>query len=85
MIAFDVVDDAGAPNGVAAKEVCARALAHGLILLTCGQFGEAIRILVPLTVSDEVLEEGLKALECAVARPSAASVVTLMPRSEASA
>ena len=66
MIAFDIVDEHGQPDGDEAKRVCARALENGLILLSCGQFGQAIRILVPLTVEDETLEQGLNILEKAL-------------------
>ena len=38
------------------------ALARGLVLLSCGSHGNVIRILVPLTVSDAVLDEGLAIL-----------------------
>lgn len=67
MIAFDIVDDQGRPDGAQAKKVCARALAGGLVLLSCGQAGQAIRILVPLTASDAVIDEGLDAMERALA------------------
>ncbi len=63
MIAFDLLDDDGNPDGARAKQVCANALHNGLLLLGCGQFGQTIRILVPLTASDAILEEGLAALE----------------------
>ncbi|MEJ1161938.1 4-aminobutyrate--2-oxoglutarate transaminase [Prosthecomicrobium sp. N25] len=68
MIGFDVVKSHGAhePDAEATRRVAAAALEAGLILLTCGVFGNAIRILVPLTVSDAVLEEGLNALETAL-------------------
>jgi len=66
MIAFDILDRDGRPDGVEAKKVCARALANGLILLNCGQFGQAIRILVPLTVDDATLQKGLDMLEKAL-------------------
>ena len=74
MIAFDLVKSRGSqdPDGDAAKRVTARALENGLILLSCGIYGETIRILVPLTVSDAILEEGLAALESALAGVSAA-------------
>jgi 4-aminobutyrate aminotransferase/(S)-3-amino-2-methylpropionate transaminase len=55
--------------------VCQRALAAGLILLSCGTKGEAIRILVPLTVSNAILDEGLDRL---------ASALSLEPRPAAS-
>ncbi len=69
MIAFDIVKERGSadPDGAGAKAVTAAALDAGLILLSCGTSGETIRILVPLTVEDEVLEEGLGKLEQALA------------------
>ncbi len=70
MIAFDIVDEHGQPDGVEAKRVCSRALEQGLILLSCGQSGQAIRILVPLTVEDETLEQGLNILEKALTVPA---------------
>jgi 4-aminobutyrate aminotransferase/(S)-3-amino-2-methylpropionate transaminase len=74
MIGFDIVDpDTGAPDGDGAKAVCARALEAGLILLSCGTQGETIRILVPLTVSDDVLDEGLSALDTALMRDAPAA------------
>lgn len=68
MIAFDVLKDRTGhePDGIMAKRVCTMALELGLIVLTCGSFGEAIRILVPLTVTDAVLDEGLDRLEMAL-------------------
>ena len=42
-----------------AKRVTAEATARGLILLTCGTYGNVIRILVPLTASDLLIDEGL--------------------------
>jgi 4-aminobutyrate aminotransferase/(S)-3-amino-2-methylpropionate transaminase len=50
-----------------AKLVTARARERGLIVLSCGTHGETIRILVPLTVSDAVLDSGLDVLEEALA------------------
>lgn len=65
MVAFDIVRSRGGnePDGDAAKRVTARALENGLILLSCGLHGETIRILVPLTADDAILDEGLAALE----------------------
>src|SRR5438309_8499073 len=67
MVAFDIVDADGNLDGAEAKRVCARALAEGLIVLNCGQVGQAIRILVPLTASDAIIDEGLGALRRALA------------------
>lgn len=59
MIGFDVLDANGKPDGPSAKAVSAAALANGLILLTCGPGGETVRILVPLTASDALVDEGM--------------------------
>ncbi len=40
---------------------------HGLITITAGTYSNVIRILVPLMVSDEQLDEGLAVLESAIA------------------
>ena len=68
MIGFDIVKANGTyePDAEATKRVTTAALEAGLILLSCGVHGNVIRILVPLTVSDAVLEDGLKALETAL-------------------
>ena len=68
MIGFDIVKSNGAyePDAEATKRVTTIALEKGLILLSCGVHGNVIRILVPLTVSDTVLAEGLDALEAAL-------------------
>ena len=69
MIAFDIVKSHGGhePDGDAVKRVTAQALANGLVLLSCGIYGETIRILVPLTAADAILDEGLDMLEKALA------------------
>ncbi|MCR5880674.1 4-aminobutyrate--2-oxoglutarate transaminase [Phenylobacterium sp. J367] len=71
MVAFDVLASHGSrePDGAAAKALTGRALEKGLVILSCGQFGETIRILVPLTASDAVIEEGMDILEAALAAP----------------
>lgn len=71
MIGFDVVKKhaAAEPDGNGAKNATARALEHGLLLLTCGTYGETIRILCPLTIPDAQLHEGLTKLEQALRLP----------------
>jgi 4-aminobutyrate aminotransferase/(S)-3-amino-2-methylpropionate transaminase len=50
------------------KRVTRLAHENGLILLSCGTTASTIRILVPLTASDAILDEGLAILEkCLVA------------------
>jgi 4-aminobutyrate aminotransferase len=46
-----------------AARVTAAARERGLVLLSCGMYGNVIRILVPLTIDDELLERGLNLLE----------------------
>jgi len=59
-----VVDKAaGTPNPQLTQALCNRARESGLILLSCGFYGNAIRCLVPITVEPEVLEEGLAIIE----------------------
>ena len=48
------------------KLVQARALEKGLLLLTCGTYGNAIRFLFPLTIEDALMDEALDILEGAL-------------------
>ncbi len=68
MVGFEIFAGRGTsePDPVATKRVTTRALEEGLVLLSCGVFANTIRILVPLTVEDAVLEEGLAKLEAAL-------------------
>jgi 4-aminobutyrate aminotransferase/(S)-3-amino-2-methylpropionate transaminase len=71
MIGFDILGARdGEPDGAEAKAVTVRALSKGLILLSCGVYGETIRLLAPLTASDVILDEGLDILEAALERQS---------------
>ena len=74
MLAVEFVTDfeSAAPDAAFAKSVIGFALKRGLILLGCGMHGNAIRIMVPLTASDAVIEEGLAIFEAAVADAIAA-------------
>jgi 4-aminobutyrate aminotransferase/(S)-3-amino-2-methylpropionate transaminase len=68
MIGFDIVKARGGhepdPDGV--KRLTTQALANGLVLLSCGIYGETIRLLMPLTISDAILNEGLDKLSQAL-------------------
>ncbi|MBT9595538.1 MAG: 4-aminobutyrate--2-oxoglutarate transaminase [Vitreoscilla sp.] len=50
------------PDADLTKRVCAEALKRGLVMLSCGSYGNVLRILVPLTVPDAQLAEGLAIL-----------------------
>jgi 4-aminobutyrate aminotransferase len=55
-----------------ASRVTAAARERGLVLLSCGMYGNVIRILVPLTIDDELLDRGLNLLEEALGNADAA-------------
>ena len=59
MLAFELIDNDGKPDAAATANLKAKAFEQGLLLASCGMFGNAIRVMVPLTVEDEVLQEGL--------------------------
>lgn len=71
MIAFDLVSQRGSatPDGAMAKQVTTRALEQNLILLSCGVSGETIRLLYPLTIEDDLFEQGLDRLATALRLP----------------
>jgi 4-aminobutyrate aminotransferase/(S)-3-amino-2-methylpropionate transaminase len=48
------------------RAASAQAEARGLILLSCGTRANVIRLLPPLTIPFEVLEEGLDLLEASI-------------------
>ncbi len=65
MIAIELVKqgDAGKPDADLTKAIVAEAYQQGLVLLSCGSRGNVIRFLPPLTISDELINEGLDILE----------------------
>ena len=63
MIAFELADRT--PDR--AKAIVDAAFERGLLLLACGLYGNVIRLLPALTISDEELEEGLALLVESVA------------------
>jgi 4-aminobutyrate aminotransferase len=69
MIAAEFFDPVtNGPSMDAVKRVQQAALAEGLILLTCGVYGNAIRFLYPLTIQDEIFEEALDIIDRALAK-----------------
>lgn len=66
MLAFDLVDAKGKPDIEAVGKLKANAFEKGLLLASCGRTGNAVRVMVPLTVSDEVLQEGLEIIKAAM-------------------
>jgi len=65
MVAIELMDgDEPAPD--LARAIQSRALAAGLVLLTCGIHGNALRFLFPLTIPDPIFAEALDILETAI-------------------
>jgi len=65
MIAVELFEDGDShkPNAAAVASVVAKARDKGLILLSCGTYGNVLRVLVPLTSPDEQLDKGLAIIE----------------------
>ena len=68
MVAFEVVTQHGGndPDAAGAKALAAKCLERGLLILTCGVYSDTVRLLCPLTASDQIIAEGLDILEAAV-------------------
>lgn len=68
MVALELVTDGETlePDPAAASALVAEAERRGLIILVCGTSFNVIRLLPALTIEDELLVEGLDALEAAI-------------------
>jgi 4-aminobutyrate aminotransferase len=68
MIAMELVKSGSTqPDGDLTKALCAGAHAAGVIVLSCGTYGNVLRFLPPLVIGDALLTEGLDLLESAFA------------------
>jgi 4-aminobutyrate aminotransferase/(S)-3-amino-2-methylpropionate transaminase len=68
MVAIELVDpETGGPDAALTSKVAAAAHAAGVVLLTCGTYGNVIRFLPPLSIPDHLLIEGLDVVAEAVA------------------
>jgi len=80
MVAIELVKDAKTkePDAETTAAVLAHAEKRGLILLSCGTSANVVRLLAPLTIQDNILDEGLAlladALRDAYGRESARAV-----------
>ena len=65
MLAMELVEDRESkkPATDKAKALVSRCYEKGLVLLSCGNFGNVIRTLMPLVITDEQLDRGLAILE----------------------
>jgi 5-aminovalerate/4-aminobutyrate aminotransferase len=59
MMACELFDSECRPDPILAAQLVTLAREKGLILLSCGQYGNVIRILVPLTASDLEVQQGM--------------------------
>jgi 4-aminobutyrate aminotransferase / (S)-3-amino-2-methylpropionate transaminase / 5-aminovalerate transaminase len=63
MVAVEIVRPGGdEPDPATTKAIASAAHAAGLIVLTCGSFGNVLRFLPPLTIGDALLDEALDVL-----------------------
>jgi len=72
MIGIELVKDRQTkkPAAVEAKELARRCLEKGLIILSCGNYGNVIRTLMPLVITDEQLNKGFSILREALSEMS---------------
>ncbi|MDQ1216958.1 MULTISPECIES: 4-aminobutyrate--2-oxoglutarate transaminase [Microbacterium] len=69
MIAAEFVDPAtGAPDAALTSAIAKACIAEGVIVLTCGTYGNVIRFLPPLSIGDELLDDGLDVIAAALGR-----------------
>ena len=68
MVAMELCQggDIHRPDADLTKRLVAETTKRGLILLSCGTYGNVIRILVPLTASDAIVDEGLAIIDASL-------------------
>ena len=68
MVAFELVTDRDTltPDPATAAALVAEAERRGLIILVCGTSFNVIRLLPPLTIEEETLNEALEILEASI-------------------
>jgi 4-aminobutyrate aminotransferase len=74
MIATEFSTAQGQPDGATAKQVVQNCFEQGLLLLTCGTYGQVVRWIPPLIVSSAQADEALHIFERALAQVSAPPV-----------
>src|SRR5690606_26660772 len=65
MVAAEFVTSSGKPNAEAVNKVVADSIENGVLLLTAGGWDQAIRIIPPLNVSAEEIDQFLSVFEAA--------------------
>ena len=68
MVAMELCQggDIHRPDADLTKRLVAETTKRGLILLSCGTYGNVIRILVPLTASDAIVDEGVAIIDASL-------------------
>ncbi len=66
-VEFCHAGDPHRPAPEIASDLKAEAAKRGLLILNCGSYGNVLRLMLPLTISDAVLDEGMTILEAALA------------------
>ncbi len=67
MVGVELIDpESGKPHATAAEAIANQAREDGLIILPCGTYGNVVRLLPPLNLSDDELEAGLQVLVGAI-------------------
>jgi len=68
MVAVELVEPGTTrPDAALAQAVSAEAHRNGVIVLTCGTYGNVLRFLPPLSISDELLKDAFDVLDTAFA------------------
>ncbi|MGH8253737.1 MAG: 4-aminobutyrate--2-oxoglutarate transaminase [Steroidobacteraceae bacterium] len=75
MVAIELVKNGKAeqPDADLTRALVQSAARHGLLILSCGVYGNVIRFLAPLTIPEALLDEGLDKLEAALVEVTAAA------------
>ena len=68
MLAVELVrPGSGEPDGALTAAVAAHCHARGVVVLTCGTYGNVLRLLPPLVIGDDLLDDALDVLDDAFA------------------
>ena len=65
-VEFSHSGDPKKPAGDIAAALKAEAAKRGLLLLNCGSYGNVLRLMLPLTIPESVLDEGMEILEASL-------------------
>ncbi|MET4058675.1 4-aminobutyrate aminotransferase/(S)-3-amino-2-methylpropionate transaminase [Arthrobacter sp. UYP6] len=78
MLALELADpDTLKPRPDLAQAISAACHAEGVLTLTCGTYGNVIRLLPPLVINDELLRDGLGVLSGVIRKTAAAAAPAL--------